>query len=385
VDFEKHPDWSDIFTRNLDPVRIIAELEILLGQRINPGQDLLFFDEIQAAPRAMMALRYFHEELPALHVMAAGSLLEFAMKDISFPVGRVEMMNMSPMNFYEFLRATGNESAAITILSEPAELSNATHNLLLQLVKEYMFVGGMPECVATWAETRSMAQVFDVQDSLLATFREDFGSYAPHTDKRGLQKALKTIAGNIGHQVLYSRLTDEFTGPTNKKAFELLCMAKLITRIPAASPASLPLSSSASDKKFKAIMLDIGLMRAMHELPVQHEYTRHDLLSMYQGAMAEQFVGQEILSHGNGSLHYWSRDAKSSSAEVDYMLNINNNIVPVEVKGGASGKLKSLHLLLKEQAHIRQAYVLSGASFGHLPEQRITVLPLYYAFRLLKV
>lgn len=144
IDFEKHPDRHGIFLKNLDPVRIIAELEVLINSKITPGEDLLFFDEIQDAPRALMSLRYFYEEMPGLHVIAAGSLLEFAMKEISFPVGRLQMLNMAPMNFYEFLLATGKEKAGEIILSKPEKLPEAIHNMLLDALRQYMFVGGMP-------------------------------------------------------------------------------------------------------------------------------------------------------------------------------------------------------------------------------------------------
>jgi len=382
VDFEKHPDWFGIFEINLDPVRIINELEILLNTKITPGEDLLFFDEIQASPRAIMSLRYFYEELPALHVIAAGSLLEFALKDISFPVGRVHLMNMAPMNFYEFLMATGRDKAAEFLLAEPALLPDAVHALLIESLRQYMFVGGMPECVEVWRNTQSLVDVFEIQSDLVETYRQDFSKYAPYTDKRSLNHALSTVAKNVGHQIKYTNISDEFTGPTNKKAFDLLLMARVVHKIGAASVASLPLGASVSERKFKAVLVDIGLMRTLNDLPANIEYSKNDLLQMYNGALAEHFAGQELISSGAENLYYWSRDAKSSSAEVDYLIVKNSKIYPVEIKGGAAGKLRSMHLLLQEYPHIEQGYVLSLAPFGKLPEQKLTFLPLYYAFSL---
>lgn len=383
VDFEKHPDWHGIFDKNLEPQRILSDLEVLLNVKITPGSDLLFFDEIQAAPKAITSLRYFYEEMPSLHIIAAGSLLEFAMKDLSFPVGRIQMMNMHPMNFYEFLIATGKDKSAEIIDSKPEKLPVTIHEMLLDALRQYLFTGGMPECVKTWADNKSMADVFEIQASLVETYRHDFAKYAPYTDKRSLNHVLAAVAKNIGHQIKYTQLSDEFTGPTNKKAFDLLCLARVVNKIRAASPASLPFMATASEKKFKSLLLDVGLMRYLNDLPANKEFVKNDLLSMYNGSLAEQFSGQEFISAGMENLFYWSREAKSSSAEVDYLIIKNNKIYPVEIKGGASGKLRSMHLILDHYPHIEQGYVLSTAPFGKIPEQKLTFLPLYYAFGLL--
>jgi uncharacterized protein len=382
ADLEKHPDWKRIFERNLDPVRILSELEILLNARIAIGSDLVFFDEIQATPKAIMALRYFFEEMPELHVIAAGSLLEFAMKDISFPVGRVQMMNLFPMNFFEFLNATGKEKAAELLLSAPEKLPEPLHNLLTESLRQYLFVGGMPECVDVWRTTNSLTKVFEIQSNLIDTFRHDFSKYAPYTDKRSLNHALSMVAKNTGNQIKYSQLSGEFTGPTNKKAFELLQLAQLIYKVRMTSPVSLPFEASASESRFKAILTDMGLLQALNDFPANVEYMKNDLLAMYNGNLAEQFVGQEFISGGMDNLYYWSREAKSSSAEVDYLIVKNNKICPVEIKGGAAGKLRSMHLLLKNYPQIEQGFVLSSAPYGQLPDHKLTFLPLYYAYGL---
>jgi uncharacterized protein len=382
IDFERQPEWFKIFDPDLDPVRIVNELEILLNEKIRPGKDLLFFDEIQAAPRAIMSLRYFYEEMPELHVIAAGSLLEFALKEISFPVGRVQIMSLGPMNFYEFLLACEKNKLAEIIISQPEKLPETVHTMLIEHLRHYMYVGGMPECVGVWCETQSMANVFEVQDSLIETYRQDFSKYAPHADKRSLNHAMTMVAKNVGHQIKYTRLSDEFSGPTNKKAYELLLMARIFHKMRSASPGSLPLAATASETRFKSLMVDLGLMRSLNDIPANIEYTKNDLLAMYNGTLAEQFVGQEFYSAGNEQLYYWTRESKSSSAEVDYLLAKNNNILPVEVKGGAGGKLKSLHLILKEYPHLEQAYVLSTAPYALIPEQKLTFLPMYYAYYL---
>lgn len=382
VDFEKYPAWRDIFEQDLNAVRIISELEILLNSDIIQGEDLLFFDEIQEAPRALMSLRYFYEDLPGLHVIAAGSLLEFALSDISFPVGRVEILNLNPMSFYEFLLANDQQKAAEIILQHPKKLSDTIHNMLIENLRLYMYVGGMPECVDVWCKSKSLKNVFSVQDSLLDTYRQDFSKYAPFTDKRSLNNVLNSVGNSIGHQIKYSRLSDEFTSPTNKKAFDLLVMSRVVRKIKSASPASLPLNATASEKRFKSILLDIGLMRSLNDLPANVEYVKNNLLAMYSGALSEQFVGQEFISSGSANLFYWSREAKSSSAEVDYLIVRNNNIYPVEIKGGAAGKLRSMHQILKDYPKLKHGFVLSMNQYAELPAQKLVFLPLYYAYYL---
>ncbi|MCK5915886.1 MAG: DUF4143 domain-containing protein, partial [Deltaproteobacteria bacterium] len=199
------------------------------------------------------------------------------------------------------------------------------------------------------------------------------------SDKTCLNAVLSNTAKSVGNQIKYSHLADSFSSPTNKKAFELLVMAQVVRKIPSTSGAGLPLGASASERKFKALALDIGLMHSLCGLNVDEKIFNTDLLSIYNGALAEQFVGQELLACGNENLYYWARDAKSSSAEVDYLIENNGEIIPLEIKSGAAGRLKSLHLLLKSYPHIRQGYVLSQRPYSELPEQKLIFMPLYAA------
>ncbi len=378
VNFESNPDWHPVFEKNFDVKRIVAELEIFLGKRIRAGKDLLFFDEIQECPKAIMCLRYFYEQMPELHLIAAGSLIEFALKDISFPVGRVQLLNMHPMSFFEFLMATDKELLAGEIIKKPQELSDNIHQLLNDELKKYFFIGGMPECVKTYVETGSMTEVFAIQSNLINTFRQDFAKYAQYSDKRCLNAVLNSVAQQVGAQIKYSRLAEGFSNPTIKKAFELLETARLIKKVVASNPGGMPLGAGANDKIFKAVMLDIGLMSNLCGLNIAKEFQQTDLLSVFRGKMAEQFVGQELVAEGNGDLFYWSRQAKSSNAETDYLVETSEGISPVEVKSGSAGSLKSLHILLNTYPNVKKAYVFSSARFGELPEQKISFFPLYF-------
>ena len=380
VDLERNPPLRKLFDGDLYAVRLCSDLEVLLRQKIIPGKTLLFFDEIQACPRAITALRYFYEEIPELHVVAAGSLLEFALEDASFPVGRVQFLNLYPLCFSEYLDATGNLPAATAVLGNPAEISPSVHELLRDELKRYFFIGGMPAAVKAYTEQGSMRDAFEVQGEIAESYRMDFAKYSPRIDRYSLDSVFTSLAQNTGKQIKYARLGEGYGNTTLKKAFDSLCLAQVARKVPSVDPSGLPLGASASAKVFKALMLDIGLMRYLSGMPDDIEYARGELLTIYRGAMAEQFVGQEMLVSQQGALYYWNRQAKSSSAEVDYLAVIEGKIHPVEVKSGAAGSLRSLHLFLASYPECGKALVFSDRPYSDLPEQKITFLPLYSAF-----
>ncbi len=382
INFEKNPDLYAIFQQNLDSNRILSELELVVGKRIVSGSDLLFFDEIQECPKAIMSLRYFFEEKPELHVIAAGSLLEFALKDISFPVGRLQMLVMHPMTFEEFLLATGKELLAEKIKQPGSPFPEIVVNKINDEMYNYFIVGGMPECVEIYANTGSFIDAMQIQTDLIATLRQDFAKYAGHADKRCLNSVLNSVARKTGEQIKYTHLADDFSSPTIKKAFELLEMARLFSKVRAASPCGTPLGASASEKIFKIIFLDIGLMSNMNGFYSGKTVPKQKFSPVWNGKMAEQFVGQELRASGNGDLYYWVREKRGSCAETDYLIEKEGEVFPIEVKSGKSGKLKSLHLLLGTYSNIETAYVLTEDKYGEIPEQKIKFRPLFCAANL---
>jgi predicted AAA+ superfamily ATPase len=379
IDLERNPDWHRIFSGDIQAKNICAELEVLLNKKIISGKTLLFIDEIQACPRAVMALRYFFEEMPDLHVVAAGSLLEFALGDISFPVGRIQFLNLHPLSFAEYLEATGREEAAQIVLGPPKALSQTVHEYLCEELRRYFFIGGMPECVKSYVDSGSVQEAFHVQAEICTTYRMDFSKYAPHSDKHCLNAVLTSVAQRVGQQIKYARLAEDYTNPTLKKAFNLLSLANVIRRVPSADPSGLPLGATASGKIFKAIVVDIGLMQHLAGMPSDLEYQKADLMNMYQGALAEQFVGQEMVLSQQGDLYYWSRRAKSSTAEVDFLAVKNGNIFPIEVKSGPSGRLRSMHLCLERYPNCPGGIVFSSRPYSELPKEKLTFIPLYFA------
>jgi hypothetical protein len=379
LNFEKNPEFHAIFEQNLDSNRILSELELVVNKKIVPGEDLLFFDEIQECPKAIMSLRYFYEEKPELHVIAAGSLLEFAFKDISFPVGRLQMLYMHPMNFEEFLIANDKRLLAEKINHPENRYTDAIIQMANNELYKYFIIGGMPECVSTFLNTGSFVDAINIQTDLIATYRQDFSKYAGHADKRCLNSVLSSVAQRTGEQIKYSKLDDNFTNPTIRKAFELLETARLFSKVKAASPSGLPLGGNTSEKKFKTVFIDIGLLSNICGFYSDKTVSKQKFTSAFRGKMAEQFVGQEIRASIKGELYYWSREARGSSAETDYLIETNGNILPIEVKSGKSGSLKSLHLLLDSFPNVKMAIVFTEDKYGDLPEKSIKFLPLFKA------
>lgn len=378
IDLEKRRDLHPHFEGNLEPKALLAYLELEAG-RIIPGRTLLFFDEIQACPRAIMTLRYLYEQMPELHVVAAGSLLEFAFGEISIPVGRVQYLHMHPMTFYEYLLALGKETMAEVAIQSPAEVAPEIQKAILRELRSYFFVGGMPECVKVYRDTGSMIEAFKVQSEILDCYRDDFAKYRPKIDLTCLDAVFLNVAKSVGEQLKYTRLNAGHSGPMNHKAFDLLTRARIVHKIPACDPSGLPLGATANSKKFKAVLLDIGLLQRICQVPVELEYKQDNLLAIYRGRLAEQFVAQELLAKSGSELFYWARDARGSSAEVDYLAVRKGTIVPIEVKSGAGGSLKSLHLMLETYRNCPQGIVLYSGTYSALLDGKLTFMPLYSA------
>ncbi len=378
VDFEENSEYISLFSGDINPQKICSELELRTGIDIITGKTLLFFDEIQVCPRAIMALRYFYEKMPDLHVVAAGSLLEFAFSEISFPVGRIQMLEVHPLNYSEFLLALNYKKAAGICNKQITEVSESIHNFLLEQLRIYWMVGGMPECINEYVNTKSLKQAAEVQDEICETYRLDFNKYKPKTDINCLNAVFSTIAANVGQQIKYTGLAVDFTIPTIKRAYESLLLARIAKKIKSLSSIGIPMEVHASDKRFKNLFLDIGLMNRVMGIDYNEALNHKNLLSIYRGQLAEQFVGQEFATSTSNQLYYWSRDAKNSNAEIDYLIALEGEVYPVEVKDGPSGKLRSLHIY-RETYQPSYSVVFHSGPKGILENERIVFLPLYFA------
>ena len=387
-DFEKNRSLRKIFDGDLTAENLLIQLEIAANGKIMPDT-LLFFDEIQLCPRALMALRYFYEERPELHLIAAGSLLEFEMEKISFPVGRVEFEWMAPLSFAEFLQATGNEGLLEQRphLDSTKKIPDFLHEKFLEQLKLYSLVGGMPEAVLRYGETKSLHEVARVHQSLIHAFGQDILKYERTINIDSLSNLLEKIPRTVGKQIKYSRLMDVGGGESLydiKKNLKVLEKSLLVHKVISSPAQGLPLAFESQQKVFKYLFVDIGLMQSLCGIQAQDVLQSKDLLGIYEGALCEQLIGQELLCSGGSldsgdsghqKLYYWSRSKKSSNAEVDYLLVRTGKIYPLEVKKGPEGRLKSLHLFLEEHPQVACAYVLNSGNVGAIGKIRFR--PLY--------
>jgi predicted AAA+ superfamily ATPase len=353
--FEFRPELVGCFD-SLDPLSICAKLEVAFKTRIVPGKTLLFLDEIQNCPAAITALRYFKEKLPALHVIAAGSLLEFVLHEerFSFPVGRVQFLYLKPLSFYEYLISQNHDRLVEMLdnisLQQPIE--PFIHEQLLLLLREYFLIGGMPSVVHSFLQKRSFLECQTILAGLLETYRSDFPKYATKAQYRHLQILFERAPGLVGKHFKYSHISSEHRSQDLKTALEQLGWAGLLHKVVATSASGIPLQTHAKEGKFKLLFLDGGLVNCANKLDIQSAWDT-ELMQINSGAQAEQFVGQELLAYAdpytNTQLYYWERDKKGSMAEIDYVMQMGSQIFPIEVKAGTTGSLKSLAQFLSEK------------------------------------
>ncbi len=363
LNLERHLELKKVFlTKN--PHTIIPEIEGTLGKRITSDHTLLFIDEIQAIPDAIAALRYFHEELPDLPVIAAGSLLEFVLGSHTFsmPVGRVSYLHMGPLTFLEFLDAVDPYGAdelrslernAVDLFKHMSFIPNSLHQRMNERLREYFYIGGMPEAVAVYLETRDLYQVSEIQDSIIHTYFDDFSKYAQKVDPLLLQTILRRMPSSVGQKILYTRFSEDRTSRPIRHALELLIQARLISKVIHCNANGIPIGAEMDERVFKLLNLDIGLMNRMAGLSLTDIKRMTDQRLINEGALAEQFIGQQLLRDQSLRsplfLHYWQRSARKSNAEVDYVIQLDSSIIPIEVKAGKSGTLKSLHQFMSEK------------------------------------
>ncbi|MCE2515002.1 MAG: ATP-binding protein [Acidobacteria bacterium] len=363
VDFERNPELREAFTGR-DPARVLALLRLLTGQTAAAGTHLLFLDEIQAAPEALAALRYFHEEMPELHVLAAGSLLEFALAETRFPmpVGRVEYMHLGPMHFEDFAIATGEADLAGFLRGFPLHsvsrnaLPGALHRKCLDLLRRYWVVGGLPEAVAAFVRASRVAVDFEavarVLQSIVATYRDDFGKYGRSRD--GIRRVFDRLPHLVARKFKYVEVSRDHRAADIGAALEHLCMARVACKVFRTAANGVPLAAEINERFFKCLHVDVGLLCAALGLDLLDLERPGDPTLVNRGAVAEQFVGQHLLyseaPYRTPALHYWARETRNAAAEIDYVIAAGRRVVPVEVKAGATGSLRSLHQFVREKS-----------------------------------
>ena len=356
LNFEKRPDLESLFSSN-EPKEIIANIAASSGKSIEPSNTILFLDEIQAAPHLLAKLRWFAEDMPELPVVAAGSLLDFALAqhEFSMPVGRIGYVYLEPLSFEEFLDALGHHELRIFLqayhLSKP--IPATIHRQLTSAVKEYLIVGGMPAAVSSWGSLNNLEIVSQVHYDLLATYREDFAKYRGRLSADRLEDLFASVPRQLGKKFVYSHANPEVNTPPLKQALGLLDKARVCHRAFATSANGLPFNAEIKDKFFKAILLDCGLASTGLGLSLHQLKSVSELALVNSGGIAEQLVGQQLRTlfppFAPPSLNYWQRTDAGANAEVDYVIQHGSQVVPVEVKAGSTGSLKSLHQFMQRK------------------------------------
>ena len=377
INLEKQPDYKALFQPNLDVKRIVPQIAAIYGTPIVPGQTLLFIDEIQECQEAIMALRFFKEDMPELHVVAAGSLLEFVLDDIpTFGVGRIHSMYMYPMTFDEVLNANGEKLLieARNQASPTTPLPTPLHDKLTALLRTFMLVGGMPESVAKWVETHDYLQCQEVQDDIITGYEADFPKYKKKVDPQLLRMTMRSAAQQATKKFMYSQVPGEYKTAEVKKALELLIKANIIIPVTHTNANGLPIGDGRDDGIRKMLVLDTGLMLRLLNMAMGDitEITTHILTAtaadlVNKGPMAEMLAGLELIHYRTPNLQhelfYWLRQAKNATAEVDYILPFDMRILPFEVKAGVQGGMKSLWDYMREKK-LSQAIRCSLENFG---------------------
>lgn len=353
IDLNEQVELHALFEQSFTPQQICQQLSVILDTPIEEGDTLLFFDEIQACPAAINKLRYFYEKMPQLHVIAAGSLLEFALRDLpSFGVGRIRSLFMYSFNFQEFLRAMGKSALAemITAAAPENPLAELLHAKALELLRVFLVIGGMPECVATYVETEDLKECQQTLSELTISYQDDFKKYHNRIPEDLLRDVLRSVALQGQGKFVYAQVNTDCRTPQIKEALDMLCMAGLIYPVVHTDSNGVPLFAEAKERYKRYIFMDTGLLQRMLQLNLTDILLSDDIKLINRGALAETFVGTEMVKarspYANDSLYCWHREKKDSNAEVDYVIVKDGTIYPVEVKSGTKGSMQSLRIFL---------------------------------------
>jgi hypothetical protein len=361
---------------------------LLTNTPIIPGKTLLFLDEIQTCLPAISSLRFFYEKFPDLHVVAAGSLLEFALKRLaSFGVGRIRSIYMYPFSFEEFIDAVGESglSEALAKCEIGRPFSEPVHNKFLDYLIRFVIIGGMPEVVATYIRTGSLYDCQIVLDDLINSIYDDFAKYKSNVPTSRLKEVFVSVINQAGNKFVYSKASTDSNHLQIKESVELLQLAGLISPVTHSSGNGVPLASEMNLKYMKFIVLDTGIFQRILGLEMSDLILGEKLEQINRGELAEIFVGTELIKSSStfsaAQLYYWQRESQGSQAEIDYLVQRGQNVVPIEVKSGTRGKMQSLHLFLNEK-NLQIGVRTSMENIGEV--DKIRIFPMYALSRLLK-
>jgi uncharacterized protein len=389
INFEESPEFKTLFESNLSIESICEQIEILTGITLNDGKTLLFIDEIQACPDAIKALRFFYEKRPNLHVIAAGSLLEFALAELpSFGVGRIRSIFVYPLSFEEFLSALGEDKLRDYLgkANFDQAISEPIHAKLQQVHKTFLLIGGMPEAVKAYARGKSLLEIQRVLDDLVISIQADFDKYKARFPAVRLIEVFNTVAAQTGNKFTYSYSGASLNYPQIKEALQLLQLAGLIYPVSHSASNGIPLGAEVNPKKTKMLLFDTGIYQRTLGLNLGELILEQDVTLVNKGSIAELCVGIELIKnqdpYNKQYLYYWQREAKNSQAEVDYVLQLGSKIIPIEVKSGTKGRMQSLYSFIDEK---KSAFGLRISSENFSVLEKVKILPVYATHLIYKI
>jgi uncharacterized protein len=381
INFELDKKIHTLFEGNLNAIEISNNIAAVFKVPIKASNTLIFFDEIQACTAAIQSLRFFYEQIPDLHVIAAGSLLEFALSQIpSFGVGRIRSMFMYPLSFNEFLSAFGEDQ--LIELKQKAgpinPLQEIIHDKLKDYLRKFFLIGGMPEVVSSYVEIADFIECNRIVNDLIISYNDDFAKYKIRVPSERIQAVFLSVMMQIGEKFTYSPLQDQYNIKQVKEAIDLLILSGLVVPVVHSNANGIPLGSEANYKKQKMLVLDPGIYLKMLNFNTNEIILTKEFNLVNKGVLAEMFAGLELIKYQSPyekiGLNYWHRDAKNSNAEIDYLMIRDNIVTPIEVKSGTKGSMQSMYLFLQEKK-LEKGIRLSLENFGRY--NKIDVYPLY--------
>lgn len=376
VNFEKMKVISNLFEADFDIQRILASLSVLARSEINPDDTLIVFDEIQAAEGGLTALKYFCEDAPQYHVIAAGSLLGMNLhQDISFPVGKVDFLYLKPLSFPEFLKALDETRLADLIENPDWGIINVFKDKLLNYLRYYLFVGGMPEVVSHFAEHRDFRFVRQLQQKILTSYQNDFSKHAPKEIVPRINMVWKSIPSQLSKEnkkFVYGVIKEGARAKEFELAIQWLIDCGLLHQCYRISKPDMPLAAYQDLSAFKLYHNDVGLLGAMAKLPLKIIIDGNAIFSEFKGALTENFVIQQLLLRQDNAIYYWTNE--NSTAEVDFVIQNEEEIIPIEVKSGTNIRAVSFKFFCEKY---KPAKAIRTSLTDYKDEKWMINIPLY--------
>ncbi len=378
ISCDRNEDLQSLYAGGFHVDNIIRGISALTGVDVLPGKTLIFLDEVQAFPKALEALKYFCEDAPEYHIAVAGSLLGIALhQGVSFPVGKVTTLQLYPMDFEEFLMAKGEKQLLGIMQEQKFEVLNLLHEKCKDLLREYYYVGGMPEVVKSYVEKKQLSLIRTLQNEILSNYARDFSKHAPQQEVPRISMVWQSILGQLSKEnkkFIYGVLKKGGRAKEFEVAIQWLIDAGLIHKVNKCSKPELPLKFYEDFSAFKLYLCDCGLMGAMADTAARDVLLGDAIFTEYKGAFTEQYVLQQILAQGIQNIYYYS--AEDSRMEMDFLLQREGKLLPIEVKGGTSTKATSLHNYLQQHPDI---HAIRFSMLPYKEQEHLTNLPLYAA------